>query len=88
MDDDGNLLRTGGTVSTTCSLQQRQREEPATEGEFSVTVWDLYLPSGTAIDTKAKVTVAGTDYEVIGQPWDASESEAVAHVEATVKRTA
>lgn len=89
LDADGNQISTTVAGTTTCSLQQTQRTEPDDQGEFSLTTWDLFLPTGTGIDTGDYVTVGGTNYEVVGQPWDATEgSTAVHHVEATVKRSA
>jgi hypothetical protein len=89
LDADGNLISTTTAGTTICSLQQTRRDEPSSEGEFSVTTWNLFLPTGTGIDTGDKVTVDGADYEMVGAPWDAREgSPDVWHLECSVKRTA
>lgn len=84
----GNVTQgIAGTVSVACDIQQIRRTEPSEEGEFSVTEWAAFFPSGTALDTGDLVTESslGT-FEVIGRPWDADQgSVAVNHVEATLK---
>lgn len=88
-DEYGNEIPGEELVSTTCSLQQRSRDEPGGAGELSITLWNLYLPTGTALSTGDAAVVGGHVYEVVGEPWDAREgSPAVWHVEATVRRTA
>lgn len=88
-DDDGNAIKTEVATQTVCSLQQIRREEPGDAGELSITLWDLFLPTGTAIDTSDAVIVGGDVYEVVGDPWDATEGSArMHHVEATVRKTA
>jgi hypothetical protein len=68
-------------------LQQRRRDEGDTVGEVSETLWDVFLPTGTTLDTGDAVLVGNYRYEIVGQPWDATEgSTAVHHVEATAKR--
>lgn len=75
-------------VETVCALQQQRRTEHAESGEISDTLWNLYLPHGTEIDTGDAVRVAGREYEVIGEPWSAEEgSRTVWHVEGTCRRT-
>jgi hypothetical protein len=76
-------------VETFCSLQQQRRDEDNDRGEVSETVWDLYLPHGTEIDTGDSVRVKGKTFEVKGEPWSAEEgSRSMWHVEATVTRVA
>lgn len=85
----GNPTQSETLVNTTCSLQQQARATDEVVGEIAETFWDLFLPTGTAIDTSDRVLVANAFYEVVGQPWDAREGSAeVWHVEATVKRVA
>jgi len=76
-------------VSTVCELQQRQRTETGDRGEVSVTEWMLVLPASTDLSTGDTVLVDGDRYEVTGDPWQARNprTQAVSHVEATVKRT-
>ena len=81
---------TQGTTSTTvlCEVQQERRSEPGDQGEFSVTEWVGFFPSGTALDTGDAVVVAnlGT-FEVVGDPWDANQgSAAINHLEASLKK--
>lgn len=81
--------QTSGTATSTvaCEIQQIRRSEPGEQGEFSVTEWMGFFPSGTTITTAATVSEAslGT-FEVVGRPWDANlGSDAVNHVEATLK---
>jgi len=87
-DDYGNsVLGEPVEVETTCALQQRDRDEPAGEGETSVTEWNLFLPYGTDINTGDAVRVKGRVYELVGDPWDADEgSRALWHVAATCRR--
>lgn len=74
-------------VEANCALQQRQREEHEEHGEISDSLWDLFLPHGTEIDTGDAVRVRGREYELVGEPWSAEEgSRSMWHVEATVRR--
>lgn len=69
---NGHDVRTAGsTVSAPCALQtlsadERERYAKLQESEVMV----LYLPAGTAIDSKATVTVDGKTYEVRSIPED------------------
>jgi hypothetical protein len=75
-------------LETRCALQQRRREEHEDGGEISDTLWNLFLPFGTEIDTGDAVEVNGQRYELAGEPWTAQEgSRSLWHVEATVHRT-
>lgn len=88
-DAYGNVISTAGTTSVACEIQQLRRSEPGEQGEFSVTEWMGFFPSGTTLDTGDAVSEAslGT-FEVVGRPWDANTgSAAVNHVEATLKVT-
>lgn len=90
MDVYGNIAQTSGTTAVDCEIQQIRRSEPGEAGEFSVTEWVGFFPTGTALDTGDQVVVAsmGT-FEVVGDPWDAnSGSSAVHHLEATLKKAA
>lgn len=88
-DSFGNPTYTTEEVETVCALQQRRRDEHEEGGELSDTLWSLYLPPGTALDTGESVEVKGRTYEVVGEPWDAQEgSRSMWHVEATCRRTA
>ncbi len=88
IDDYGNAVDSESTFDTVCDLQQRQRDEPETGGEFSVTVWDLFLPVDTPIDTSDVVIVGDAEYEVTGDPWNANQgSAAVNHTAATLRKT-
>lgn len=88
VDELGNAVNTEAETETVCDLQQRQRDEPETAGELSVTTWDIFFPAGTEIDTGDSVIVGGYVYEMLGDPWDANQgSAAVNHVAATVRRT-
>lgn len=76
-------------VETVCAFQQRRRDEHEEGGELSDTLWTLYLPPETALDSGDSVEVNGRTYEVVGEPWDAQEgSRSMWHVEATCRRTA
>jgi hypothetical protein len=90
VDDLGNPMTDETLVETVCELQQRRRDEPDLQGELADSTWDLFLPAGTAIGTDDAVEVDGHRYELVGEPWDAAHdmSPAVAHVWATVRRTA
>ena len=89
IDELGNAVNTETETETVCDLQQRQRDEPETAGEFGISVWDIFFPAGTEIDTGDAVIVGSYVYELLGDPWDANQgSAAVNHVAATVRRTA
>lgn len=89
-DDYGNEIPDEGAIETVGELQQRRRDEPAGEGELSVTDWLLILPAGTLLRTGDQAIVDGQEYEVVGDPWIARNprTQAVSHIEATVRRTA
>lgn len=93
--DSGDIDAHGGEIETEtvtevmCDLQQRQRSEDEESGELSDTLWTLFLPTGTDIDTSDAVVVGGRVYELVGDPWDAQQgSPDMWHLEATVRRTA
>lgn len=86
-DAYGNVIQGTTSVAVMCEIQQQRREEPGEEGEFSVTEWVGFFPTGTAIDTGDQVSAMGSIFEVVGDPWDATTgSTAVHHVEATLKK--
>lgn len=76
-------------VETVGELQQTQRSEPNTEGEFSDTSWLLILPADTSIDTGDAVEADGQTFEVVGAPWEARNprTQAPSHIEVTLRRT-
>ncbi len=94
--DSGDVNTYGDTVydetliDVVGELQQIRRDEPGAEGETSDTRWNVYLPAGTTLTTADIVLDGEDEYEVIGQPWSARNprTQAVSHVEATVRRTA
>jgi hypothetical protein len=93
VNDYGDPVPTDAEVNTTCELQKQLRrasEEPAGHGEFSDTLWELFLPAGTEIGTGDVVTVDGLAYEMVGAPWPVRHPRTgqETHVEATVRRTA
>ncbi len=76
-------------VETWCALQQFRGEEHEQSGEVSDTLWNLYLPYGTAIGSSASIKVEGREYEVVGESWNACEgSRSMWHVEALCRRRA
>lgn len=88
-DAYGDPILTESAAETTCVLQQNRRDEPGEAGELSDTLWTLFLPTGTALNTDDAVVVNGKIYELVGEPWDATEGSAdMHHVEATLRRTA
>lgn len=78
---------TFGTIA--CDVQQVRTSEPGEAGEFSVSEWWGFFPSGTGLDTGDAVVhpTKGT-FEVTGEPYDADQSQSVGHMQATLKRTA
>ena len=93
VNDYGDPVMTETTVETTCELQKQVRrasEEPAGHGEFSDTLWDLFLLPGTEVGTGDVVTVDGVAYEMVGEPWPVRHPRtgAQTHIEAGVRRTA
>lgn len=89
-DDYGDI--TGGEPTlreTVCELQQRRRDEPGGQGEFSDTEWRVYfLPDEQGLDTADALIVEGARYEFVGDPWLAKVgTPAMHHIEATVRRT-
>jgi hypothetical protein len=88
-DRGGNALTEPVEEEVRCALQQKRRTEEEDGGEISDTLWDLYLPFGTEIDTGDSIVVDDRRYEVVGEPWSAQEgSRSMWHLEATVQRTA
>lgn len=76
-----------GTTTVACEIQQIRRAEPGEQGEFSVTEWMGFFPTGTSFDTGDQISEPslGT-FEVVGRPWDADSGSAVVnHVEATLR---
>jgi hypothetical protein len=92
-DDYGNDVPTETTVETVCELQKqirRSSEEPEGQGEISDTLWALFLPAGTDVDTSDVVEVDGEMYEMVGEPWPVRHpiTGVESHVEASVRRVA
>lgn len=87
-DDYGNPSDDETAVETVGELQQQRRDEPAGQGDLSVTTWLLILPAGTTLDATDLVTVDDVDYEVLGDPWNARNPRTGLdeHVEATLKK--
>src|SRR5262245_48763073 len=68
INEYGDPVPTETTVEMTCELQKQVRrasEEPAGAGEASDTLWDLFLPPGTEIETADFVTIDGIAYEMV-----------------------
>jgi hypothetical protein len=88
-DEFGNPTKKPVEVETYCSLQQASAAESDLHGEISDTVWKLFLPIDTQVDTGDAVVVDERKYELIGDPWELREgSRAMWHIEALVQRTA
>jgi hypothetical protein len=90
LDTYGEPLQGTTSTAVACEVQQVQSDEPGDQGEFSVTGWKGYFPTGTTLDTGDAVSVSGMGtFEVVGEPWDAnSGSSAVHHMEVSLRRTA
>lgn len=88
-DEFGNPIETVSETEILCELQQRQRDEEDDQGEFSESLWNLFLPAGTALDTGDAIVVDGAKYELVGEPWETRNprSQQFSHVQATVRRT-
>lgn len=88
-DARGNEIPGERFIETVCEVQQRSRREPGDAGETSDTYWDGYFPADTQLNTGDAVIVdAIGEFELVGDPWQANTgSLAVAHVEATLRRT-
>lgn len=88
LDTYGEPLQGTSSIAVSCEIQQIQSTEPGESGEFAVTGWLGFFPTGTTLDTGDAVACEGKTYEVVGEPWDAnSGSSAVHHVEVRLKRT-
>lgn len=89
-DAFGNPVPTVTETEVLCELQQRRRDEPENQAELSDTLWSLFLPAGTELDTGDAIVVDGDEYALVGAPWDARNprTQQVSHIEATVRRTA
>lgn len=86
-DEFGTPIQTPTESEVPCALQQRRRDERDDQGELAESLWDLFLPYGTELDTGDAVVVNGETYELVGEPWNAEEgSQAMWHVEATVRK--
>lgn len=90
IDRYGNPMPTETFVETTGELQQIRRDEPADEGELSVTTWLLVLGADTDLRTGDAILANDGLYEVVGDPWQARNprTQLASHVEATLKRVA
>lgn len=89
VDEVGDPVRTETEVETVGDLQQSSSEEAAAAGEAAGTVFDLYLPAGTELDTTDRVRIDGEVYEVVGHPevWRGFAGAEVDHVAAKLRRT-
>jgi hypothetical protein len=88
-DEFGNPTYMTKEVEAKCAFQQQRRDEHDEGGELSDTIWNLWLPIGTEVDTGDAVVVKGRKYEVVGEPWEAEEgSRSLWHTECTVERAA
>jgi hypothetical protein len=89
-DQLGNKRPAEASTETVCELQQAQAFESESEDQVSDNRWRLFLPFGTEIAAADTVTIAGEDYEVLGEPWPARNprTQAGSHIEVTVCRTA
>lgn len=89
-DDYGNEIPGESLTSTVCEIQQRQRSEPADQGETSDTEWVVFLLPAEDLHTGDRVIVDGESYEITGDPWRARNprTQAESHIEATARRTA
>lgn len=88
-DRHGDPITETAEVATKCALQQFRGEEHEQSGEVSDTLWDLYLPFGTAIGSSASIKVEDREYEVVGESWSAEEgSHSMWHIQALVRRRA
>ena len=87
-DDFDDTLPEENYVDTVCEIQQQRREEPAGQGELSVTTWIVFFPIGTEVDNGDALLIGDEEYQLVGAPWQADTgSPAVHHVEATAVRT-
>lgn len=88
IDESGDETYTSTTVETVCEIQQRRRDEPDAQGEFSDTDWLGIFPAGTALDTSDTVSVDDATFEVVGDPWPARNprTRTVSHVEASLRK--
>jgi hypothetical protein len=90
-DAHGNPKYEVEEVDVVCELQQFRRQEArANVDDLSDSLWDLYLPAGTEVDSGDAIVVDGRTYEILGEPWEARDpfTERFSHIEATVRRTA
>ena len=90
-DEYGDEVVAVTVESTVCEVQQRQRDEPATEGDLSDTGWLGVSPAGTELRTADAIEVNGIGtLELIGDPWPVRDPETgeTSHIEATLRVTA
>jgi hypothetical protein len=88
-DDFENIGPDEDFVDTVCEIQQQRRDEPATEGELSVTSWLVIFPAGTEVKSGDAVLIDDAEFELVGAPWHARNprTKQEHHVEATAKQT-
>ena len=89
-DAYGNVVPNEQNIETLCEIQQRRRDEPDAQGEFSDTEWLGFFLPADSVHTGDVVTVDSEEYEVVGEPWRARNprTKATQHTEATLRRTA
>jgi hypothetical protein len=93
VDSYGNLETVDVEAETVCALQKQATlasSEPAGEGEFSATGWNIFLLAGVDINTGDAVVVDGLTYELVGDPWPVRNERTgvISHLEAEARRTA
>lgn len=88
-DEYGGDIPTETSVAVVGELQQVRRDEPDAEGELSDTMWTLFLPAGTDVNTGDAVICDGQVYEVVGDPWNARNprTQVESHIECSLRRT-
>lgn len=91
-DEYGNEVLEDGTPFTKpCLLLQTERTESGGDLNTEAETLDLYLSGAVAVDSRCKIEVDGTPFEVVGPPWQAHNpfsSQAVDFTAATVRRVA
>lgn len=86
-DEYGNVVPSATTSTTRCYMAQQSRLELGLDN-VEKERWAAYFPGDLLLDANDRVSVAGGDYEVIGQPWPVVHPATgdVDHLEATLER--
>lgn len=77
--DDATTATVRGRIS------QRSRSEDNAQRAAQIGEWTAYLPGGTVIDGRCRVTRGAQTFEVVGPPYEPTSIDGPTHVEVTLR---